>query len=142
MKKHLLFAALFLSIAFSGFSQRDPNTWTVENTGYNCTYEVCLLIGIRNTTTMVVGTSSWICNTIAPGNSATFSLMVNPATGYEIILIDAKATFGSTTLTGLNATSGTPDVRTESCWGGNWDTYWEYTGTHSFSIRQDAFLGE
>lgn len=144
MKKHILLAFLFLSFAFRGWSQHgDRDAWTVTNTGTSCTYYVCLELALQNTSTLAISSSQWICNSIAPGNSATFSMLISPATGYQIVVIDATATYGTTTLTGLSLTGN--DIRSGACNGGsgtNWVTWWAYTGTHSFSIHQDLVVGK
>lgn len=146
MKKQFILAALFVLLALGSFAQKgDPYLWTVTNDGRTtsptCTYEVCLKMATRNTTTGATSSGVWICHTIAPGTSATFSMGISPAPGYEIVVIDAKATFASTTITGLGVTPGTSQIDPESCNGGNFITMWEYTGTRSFSIREDLILG-
>jgi len=133
-------------MAFFGFSQKgDPYLWTVTNDGRTnsptCTYEVCLKMATRNTATGATSSGTWICHTISPGTSATYSLGISPAPGYVIVVLEAKATFSTTTITGLGVTSGTSEFHSESCSGGNFLTVWEYTGTRSFSIREDLILG-
>lgn len=146
MKKHFLLSFLFLTIFFQSFGQKGTPTWTVSNTGSSCSYTVCLEIALREISTQNIVSSEWVCHTIAPGNSAFYqqAMPVSPAPGYEIAVVNATATYNTTTFTNMSMTIWNYDVRFGACNGGpssNWVTMWQRTGTYSFTIHQDLIVG-
>ena len=147
MKKHFLLSCVFLMLFFQGISQKGTPTWTVSNTGNifgNCSYTVDLQIALREISTQNIVSSEWVSHTISPGNSAYYqqAMPVSPAPGYEIAVVNATASFNTTTFTNMSMTIWNYDVRFGACnTGGNWVTMWQRTGTYSFTIREDLIVG-
>ncbi|TSJ46557.1 hypothetical protein [Fluviicola chungangensis] len=148
MKKQFLLSFVFLLVIFQGISQKGTPTWSVTNNGSfgTCNYTVCLQIALRNISTQVISSSEWVCHSVSPGNTAFYSQTwpVSPAPGYEIAVVNATATYNTTTFTNMSMTIWNTDVRFGACSGGpssNWVTMWERTGTYSFTIHEDLIVG-
>ncbi|WP_430405677.1 hypothetical protein [Fluviicola sp.] len=146
MKKHILLLSLSLLFILQGFSQKGTPTWTVSNTGSSCSYTVDLQIALREISTQNIINSEWVNHTIAPGNTAYYqqSSPVSPAPGYEIAVVNANATYSSTTFYNMSMAIWNTDLRFGACNGGSssgWVTMWDRTGTYSFTIHQDLIVG-
>lgn len=135
MKKHLMMSALFVLLSFFGFSQ----TWTVTNGGNEttptCTYTVQLKMALRNTSTGVTSSPLWISHVVAPGADVTYSYGSTPPAGYQIVVLEAKATFGSTTITGMTTTSSGDQSFPQSC-NGSWTYWWRDLTNKHFLIAE------
>lgn len=146
MKKNFLLSFIFLTLFFQSFGQKGTPTWTVSNIGSSCSYTVSLQIALREISTQNIVSSEWVNHTIAAGNSAFYqqAMPVSPAPGYEIAVVNANATYNTTTFTNMSMTIWNYDVRFGACNGGpssNWVTMWQRTGTYSFNIHQDLIVG-
>jgi hypothetical protein len=132
--------AVCLLLSFHGFGQKgDPNIWTVTNAGNEssptCTYMVELKMALRNTSTGVTSSPVWLPHSVAPGATVNYSYGSSPAAGYQIVVLEAKASFGSTIITGLITTSYGDQSFPQSC--NNAWTYWfRNPSNHSFVIAE------